>query len=196
MTPVILASASTARAALLAAAGVSFQAKAPRLDEEIAKRRLEAAGVSAGELALGLAEQKALSLDAGDAVVIGADQTLSLDGDVAHKAGDLEAARQRLAALRGRPHQLHAAVVLARNGAIRWRHLATASLIMRWFSDAFLDDYLARYGGEALGAVGCYRLEDAGAQLFDSIEGDYFSILGLPLIPLLGALRREAALLV
>ena len=195
MTPVILASASAARAALLAAAGVAFQVEAPRLDEELAKRQFDSAGISAGELALGLAEQKALSLEAGDAVVIGADQTLSLEGDVAHKAADLEAARQRLVALRGRPHQLHAAIVLARGGTVRWRHVATASLTMRRFSNAFLDDYLARYGSEALGAVGCYRLEDAGAQLFDSIEGDYFSILGLPLIPLLGALRREGALL-
>ena len=126
--------------------------------------------------------------------VIGSDQTLDLDGALYDKAEDLAAARARLQLLRGRTHRLHSAVVVARDGAPIWREVVTASLTMRDFSDAFLEAYLANEGEAALGSVGCYRLEGAGAQLFSKIEGDYFAILGLPLMGLLDLLRRHGEL--
>jgi septum formation protein len=126
-----------------------------------------------------------------DAFVIGADQTLEFEGRLYDKAGTLEEARARLIELRGAPHRLHSAVVVARGGEAIWREVSTATLVMRNFSDAFLDDYLAREGEELLGSVGCYRLEALGAQLFSRIDGDYFAILGLPLLGLLDLLRNH-----
>jgi septum formation protein len=126
--------------------------------------------------------------------VIGADQTLDLDGRLYDKAETLEAARERLITLRGKTHKLHSAVVVAKEGTPIWREVATATLTMRDFSDAFLDDYLKTEGAAALGSVGCYRLEGPGAQLFSRIEGDYFAILGLPLLGLLDLLRRHGEL--
>jgi septum formation protein len=110
------------------------------------------------------------------------------------KAGDLGAARARLETLRGRRHRLHAAVVVAQNGEPIWRDLSSPSLSMRAFTDAFLDGYLSRNGAAVLSSVGCYHLEGEGAQLFDRVDGDYFAILGLPLIGLLDLLRRHGAL--
>ncbi len=127
-------------------------------------------------------------------LVIGADQTLDLDGGLIDKAGSLAEARERLQALRGRPHKLHAGVVVARDGQPIWRELKSATLWMRDFSDGFLDDYLAAEGEAVLGSVGCFRLEGLGVQLFERIEGDYFTILGLPLLGLLDLLRRHGAL--
>jgi septum formation protein len=126
--------------------------------------------------------------------VVGSDQTLEFDGKLYDKAGDLAAARERLKLLRGKPHKLHSAVVVAKEGAPIWRDLSTATLTMREFSDDFLEAYLATEGAEALGSVGCYRLEGPGAQLFSAIEGDYFAILGLPLLGLLDFLRQHGAL--
>lgn len=127
-------------------------------------------------------------------LVIGSDQTLDLEGTLYDKAEDIDAARARLKLLRGKTHKLHSAVVVAKEGAPIWREVVSASLTMRDFSDAFLEDYLKAEGSNALGSVGCYRLEGPGAQLFSKIQGDYFAILGLPLMGLLDLLRRHGEL--
>jgi len=126
--------------------------------------------------------------------VLGADQTLEFQGKLYDKAETLPEARERLTTLRGKPHQLHSAVVVAQRGAVVWRETQSATLRMRDFSDAFLEDYLAAEGEAALGSVGCYRLEGLGLQLFAKIEGDYFTILGLPMMGLLDLLRRRGVL--
>jgi septum formation protein len=142
-----------------------------------------------------LAEEKAVAVSRNRAeLVLGADQTLELDGRLYDKAETADEARARLKTLRGRAHQLHSAVVVAEGGAVVWRETVSATLTMRDFSDAFLEDYLAAEGEHALGSVGCYRLEGSGVQLFSDIEGDYFTILGLPLMGLLELLRRRGVL--
>lgn len=193
--PIVLASKSLARRAVLESAGVSIEVADSGVDEDAAKASLKAAGAGPREIAEALAELKAVKVSRGQpAFVIGADQTLEYEGELFDKVETIEAARSRLEMLRGRPHRLHSAVVVARNGEPVWRELDTASLTMRDFSDGFLEDYLAREGRAALGSVGCYRLEGPGAQLFSAIEGDYFAILGLPLLGLLEFLRRNGAL--
>lgn len=195
MTGLVLASKSAARAAVLAGAGVAFETAVAGVDEEAAKRTLLAEGAGAREVADALAEMKALSISqARPDLVIGADQTLEFDGRLYDKARTLDEARERLRELRGQKHRLHAAVAVARDGVVIWREMSTATLTMRDFSDAFLDAYLAEEGEAALGSVGCYRLEGPGAQLFSRIEGDYFAILGLPLLGLLELLRRQGVL--
>jgi septum formation protein len=191
---VVLASKSAVRARLLAAAGVEFEAVDSGLDETVAKADL--AGQTPDAIALALAEAKALRVSKvrTDALVIGADQTLDFEGRLFDKAGSLAEARARLVMLRGRSHRLHAGIAVARGGKIVWRKCATSSLSMRDFSDAWLDAYLKRNPGPALSSVGCYELEGEGAQLFDRIIGDYFAILGLPLLGLLGCLRKEGVL--
>lgn len=192
---VILASKSAARRAVLEGAGVPFQPVTAGVDEDSAKRSLLAEGATPREVAEALAELKAIRVSrARPGLVIGADQTLEFDGGLYDKVDTVDAARERLRALRGRPHQLHSAVVVAKDGAPIWREVVSATLTMRDFSDAFLEDYLAREGEEALGSVGCYRLEGLGAQLFARIEGDYFAILGLPLLGLLDLLRNHRAI--
>jgi septum formation protein len=193
--PVVLASTSSARRALLAAAGVEFEAVSPGVDEEAAKAALAAEGLTPRDMADALAELKALKVSSRrPGLVIGADQTLDLDGETIDKAATLEAARARLLSLRGRRHKLHSAVVAAIDGRPIWREVSSATLTMRPFSDAFLEDYLAAEGEALLGAVGCYRLEGLGAQLFERIDGDYFTVLGLPLLGLLDLLRRYGVL--
>ncbi len=195
MTPVTLASASASRAAILAGAGVSFSVVSPGVDEEALKASLISGGAGPRDVAEGLAARKALAVAPdGDGLVIGADQTLELDGGLMNKAGTVDEARDHLAHLRGREHQLHTAVAVARAGTIVWSAVESPRLRMRAFTDAYLDAYLARRGQAILSSVGCYHLEGEGAQLFERVEGDYFAILGLPLIGLLEALRREGAL--
>lgn len=196
MTAIVLASTSAARRALLSAAGVPHEAISPGVDEDAAKASLLADRATPREVADALAELKAVraSLKRPGALTIGADQTLDLDGRLFDKAASLEAARERLGLLRGRTHLLHSAVVVARDGQPIWREVPSARLTMRPFTDAFLDGFLARHGEGLLGSVGCYRLEDEGVQLFSAIEGDYFTILGLPMIGLLDLLRRHGAL--
>lgn len=195
MTPVILASKSVARAQVLTAAGVAFEAVGAGVDEAVTKDALLAKGASPRDVALALAEEKAVAASRRHAgVVIGADQTLDLDGRLFDKAETMSEARERLALLRDRTHQLHSAIALAVDGAVVWREVPAATLTMRAFSDAFLDAYLARHGDGLLGSVGCYRLEDDGVQLFQAIDGDYFTILGLPLMGLMGQLRERGAL--
>lgn len=194
---VILASQSSARRAVLTGAGVFHEATVAGVDEDAAKRDLLAAGAGPRDVAEALAEQKALRVSqAREGFVIGADQTLDFEGRLYDKVGDLDAARARLRELRGQTHHLHSAVVVARNGVVIWRETVTAGLTMRDFSDTFLEDYLAVEGPQALGSVGCYRLEGPGAQLFSRIDGDYFSILGLPLLGLMDLLRRHGELAV
>lgn len=191
----ILASKSAARRAVLDGAGVAYEARVAGVDEDAVKASLLAEGAGPREIADALAELKAIRVSAGRPdFVIGSDQTLDLDGQLYDKAESVEAARERLKLLRGRTHKLHSAVVVAKEGAPIWREVVTASLTMRDFTDAFLEDYLASEGPHALGSVGCYRLEGPGAQLFSRIEGDYFAILGLPLMGLLDLLRRHGEL--
>jgi septum formation protein len=191
----VLASKSAARRAVLEGAGVPFEVAVAGVDEESIKQGMLAEGAGPREIAEALAETKALRVSRKrGGFVIGADQTLEFEGGLYDKVDDLAAARARLKLLRGKPHKLHSAVVVARDGAAIWREVATARLVMRDFSDAFLDDYLAGEGEGALGSVGVYRLEGPGAQLFARIEGDYFAILGLPLLGLLELLRRHGEL--
>jgi septum formation protein len=192
---ILLASASASRATLLRNAGVVFEAVSSGVDEAVIKTRLLNAGEGPAAIAETLAEAKALAVSADDRrLVIGADQTLDLDGELVDKASCVEEVRDRLRRLRGRTHLLHSAAVLVRNGAIVWRSLSSPQMTMRAFSDDFLEDYLARQGEAVLSSVGCYHLEGVGAQLFERVEGDQFAVLGLPLIQLLAALRDEAAL--
>lgn len=195
MAKVVLASKSAARRAVLEGAGVPFETAVAGVDEDAVKASLLAEGATPRDVADALAELKAIRVSRSRPdFVVGADQTLEFEGRLYDKADTLEAARERLKALRGKPHKLHSAVVVAKDGAPIWREVVTARLTMRDFSDAFLEDYLAQEGDEALGSVGCYRLEGPGAQLFAKIEGDYFAILGLPLLGLLDLLRRHRVL--
>ena len=192
---VILASKSAARRAVLDGAGVPYEALVAGVDEDAVKASLLAEGAGPRDIADALAELKAIRVSRGrPEFVIGSDQTLDLDGQLYDKADSVEAARERLKLLRGKTHRLHSAVVVAKEGTPIWREVVTASLTMREFSDAFLEAYLASEGPHALGSVGCYRLEGPGAQLFSKIEGDYFAILGLPLMGLLDLLRRHGEL--
>ena len=194
MIPIVLASKSAVRARVLAAAGVPFEVIDAQFDEAAAKGVLR--GHAPREVADALAESKALAGAAQrpDALVVGADQTLELDGVLFDKAATLAEARERLIALRGRSHQLHAAIAVARDRHIVWRELATATLTVRDFTDAYLEAYLGRNQGAALASVGAYELEGEGAQLFTAIDGDFFAILGVPLLGLLGFLRDAGAL--
>jgi septum formation protein len=196
VTPIVLASNSASRRAVLNAAGVPFEAVSPGVDEDEAKARCIAEGLGPRDVAERLAAAKATAVSAArpEAIVIGADQTLELGGALLDKAETLAAGRDRLRQLRGKTHRLHAAVAAARGGAQIWRHVESPRLSMRDVSDAFIDGYLARHGEALLGSVGVYQLENDGVQLFDAIEGDYFAILGLPLTPVLNLLREQGAL--
>ncbi len=192
----VLASASAARAKLLAAAGVDFMVEPAHVDEQVLKERLTTDGAGADRCALALAEAKALTLSERhrDALIIGADQILVCDGRWFDKPSDLGAARRQLMALRGRSHVLETAVCAVRNGERLWQAASAPQLMMRRFSDAFLDDYLAGEEKAILGSVGAYRLEGRGIQLFERIDGDYFAVLGLPLLELLRFLRGRGGL--
>lgn len=186
-----LASKSAARAAILKGARVDFEAVSAGVDEAPLKAEALARRESPRRIAEILAEAKAVAASRGTPnLVIGADQTLELDGRLFDKAETLAEARDNLLALRGRAHRLHSAVALAHNGRTVWRNVQMASLTMRDFSDAFADRYLAQNAEAVLACVGGYELEGEGVQLFSAIEGDYFTILGLPILPLLTELRR------
>jgi septum formation protein len=193
---IILASGSPFRRKLLENAGIAFTIVPPHLDERAIEEPLANSGATPDDVALVLAEAKATVVSEAhpDAFVIGSDQTLSLGDEVFHKPADMEAARRHLLRLSGRTHQLNSAVVLARNGEAVWRHVAVAQMTMRLLDPAFIGRHLADVGAVAMSSVGAYQIEGPGIQLFDRIEGDYFTIVGLPLLPLLAALRDQGAI--
>ncbi|BBK45288.1 Maf-like protein [Allostella vacuolata] len=193
----ILASASRTRAQILGAAGVTFSVQPAAVDEDEIKRSLRAEGADAAITADVLAETKAhrISRQHPGALVIGADQILECGAAWFDKPADSDHARGHLMALRGRAHRLATAVCVVRDGQRLWHHREAPQLTMRPFSDLFLDRYLALEGPELLSSVGAYRLEGLGIQLFARVEGDHFSILGLPLLPLLAFLRDHGVVL-
>jgi septum formation protein len=195
--PLILASESKSRAGLLEAAGLAFIVEPPGLDEAVMRQAVS------GEEALlphdvaevlARAKAEAVSELAPKAYVIGGDQVLALGKTILTKPDSMEAARRQLLDLSGETHTLHTSVAVATNGEAIWAETTVATMTMRKLSPEFIGRYLAAAGEEVLGSVGSYQLEGLGVQLFDKIEGDYFSILGLPLIPLLDTLRREGVI--
>jgi septum formation protein len=193
----ILASASAGRAAILRAAGIEFSVRVAAVDEAAIKDAARAEQADPDETALLLADMKAqrIARREPEALVIGADQLLVCDGRWFDKPRDLAEARSHLHALRNRPHVLVTALVCERGGQRIFHHVARPRLVMRDFSDAFLEAYLAAEGDGLLSSVGAYRLEGLGIHLFDRIEGEQAAILGLPLLPLLGFLRQHGVLL-
>ena len=193
---IILASGSPFRKAMLVNAGVAIEAVPAEVDERALEAPLQDSGISPEDVALVLAEAKATEVSERrpGALVLGCDQTLSLGDEVFHKPADMEGARRHLLALSGKTHQLNSAVVLARDGAVLWRHVSVASLTMRNLDPAFIGRHLARVGAKALSSVGAYQIEGEGIQLFEKIEGDYFTIVGLPLLPVLAKLRDLGAI--
>jgi septum formation protein len=190
---IVLASSSPFRSGLLANAGIAFAAVKPDIDERAVEAPLNGSGATPEDVALILASAKAAEVSERNpgAMVIGSDQTLSLGDEIFHKPADMDGARRHLLRLSGKLHQLNSAVALARDGETLWSHVAVARLTMRALEPAFIGRYLARVGNKALSSVGAYQIEGEGIQLFERIEGDYFTIVGLPLLPLLAALRER-----
>ena len=193
---IILASSSPFRKSLLANAGITFAAVKPDVDERAAEAPLKGSGATPEDVALVLAVAKAAEVSERNprALVIGSDQTLSLGDEIFHKPADMEGARRHLLHLSGKTHQLTSAVALVRDGETLWSQVAVARLTMRKLEPAFIGRYLARVGEKALSSVGAYQIEGEGIQLFDNIEGDYFTIVGLPVLPLLAELRKLGAI--
>nr|WP_319391345.1 Maf-like protein [uncultured Cohaesibacter sp.] len=196
MIPLILASKSQARASLLSNAGLSFETFAAEVDERAAEQPLVETGAPPADIATLLAEVKAMDVSTrhSDALVIGADQTLGFGDKRFNKPENEDAARRQLLDLCGQSHQLHSAVACAKGGEILWSHVSTATLTMRPLSPQEIGRYMARVGDQVRSSVGCYQLEGLGVQLFEQIDGDYFTILGLPLLPLLSYLRQHQGL--
>lgn len=194
--PLILASGSPFRRMMLESAGVTVEAVTADLDERALEAPLKESGASPEDVALVLAEAKAVEVSGRrpQRLVLGCDQTLSLGDRIFHKPADMEAARRHLLALSGRTHQLNSAAVLAQDGKVLWRHVGVASLTMRDLDPAFIGRHLARVGEKALQSVGAYQVEGEGIQLFETIDGDHFTIVGLPLLALLAELRRLGAI--
>lgn len=190
---IILASTSQSRARLLEQAGLSFVVMPARVDEDAVKDAMLAEQASHLHIAEMLAELKALQVSqkAGNALVIGADQVLSAQNILYNKPCDRDEARRQIRSLSGREHELFTAVCVAQSGKVIWRQADRAKLKMRNFSDSFIDSYLDEMGDMALTTVGCYQLEGRGPLLFERISGDYYGILGLPLLPLLQLLRMH-----
>jgi septum formation protein len=187
---VTLASGSESRRRLLTAAGIDAAAVKPNVDEDAMKAGLRAEGMSVRDQAMRLAEMKAIKISQRvPGLVIGGDQMLALDNEAFDKPKDLAVAADHLRKLSGKAHTLETAIVVCENGEPVWRHLARPRLTMRPLTEEFIEDYVERVGEPLLSTVGAYQLEGLGAQLFNKIEGDYFSILGLPLLPLLDYLR-------
>jgi septum formation protein len=193
---IVLASGSQFRKAMLEAAGVDIDVVPAKIDERTVEKTLEGTGASPEDVAQVLAEAKALDVSERQPgrLVLGCDQTLSLDDELFHKPRDMEDARRHLLKLSGRTHQLNSAAVLARNGEALWREVGIARLTMRKLEPGFIGRHLARVGPMALNSVGAYQIEGEGIQLFEKIDGDHFTIVGLPLLPLLKELRAMGAI--
>lgn len=194
--PLILASGSATRREMLAGAGIPVEVVRPEVDERALEASLEGEVASAEKVARTLAAAKALAVSAlhPDRLVLAADQTLDCDGRSFHKPADLAEAAEQLLRLAGRSHRLHAAFALAHRGEVVAEGVERANLAMRAFDRAFVDRYLAAAGPSILSSVGGYQIEGLGAQLFERIEGDHFTILGLPLLPVFAALRAQRCL--
>lgn len=194
---VVLASASKSRASLLTAAGLAFEIVPAHADEDAVKTALKAEGADARQCAETLAEIKAVQVSRRlpEALVIGADQMLECDGVWFDKPRDMNGARAHLTAMRGKTHTLPTAVAVVLGGSVIWHHSASPRLTMRDFTDAFIEHYLANTGEQILSSVGAYQLEGWGAQLFERIDGDFATILGLPLLPLLAFLREHQVIM-
>lgn len=194
--PIILASGSNIRQALLNNAHVPFDVVVPRIDEESIKAALLQEGASPRDVSDALAEHKSLKISNKyrDALVIGCDQVLEHDGEILSKPNCPETARAQLARLRGERHRLLSAVVICHQASPIWRHIGQVRLEMRAFSDAYLDEYVERNWDSIRHAVGAYKLEEEGVRLFSRIDGDYFSVLGLPLLELLAYLNASGDL--
>lgn len=189
-----MASKSPFRANLLKNAGLTFGAENADIDERSVEAPLYATGATPEDVAIILAEAKAhaVSEKNPDALIIGCDQTLSLGNEIFHKPADLAEAGKNLLKLSGKTHQLNSGIVLVRNGETIWRHVSIAYMTMRELRPEFIGRYLGRVGDSALSSVGAYQVEGEGIQLFEKIDGDYFTIIGLPLLPLLQKLREES----
>lgn len=192
----VLASGSASRKALLTAAGVAFVADPADLDEDRLMADLKARGADASAVASELARQKALAVSRRHpgATVLGGDSVIAFGSEYLSKCATLDAARALLARLSGQTHLLVSAAALARDGALLWTHASPCRMVMRNLSPDFLNDYLATEGPAILSSVGCYHFEGRGAQLFATVDGDYFSVLGLPLLQVLAQLRKEGVL--
>ncbi|HWU63424.1 MAG TPA: Maf family nucleotide pyrophosphatase [Ensifer sp.] len=190
----ILASGSPFRKQLMEAAGLTFAADPARINEREIEAPLVLAGATPEAVATALAKAKAedVANRHADAFVIGSDQVMSMDGRLFHKCTSVEMAREQLRSMRGRTHRLSSAISIVRNGEEVWKHISVADLTFRDFTDAFLDSYIANAGSKVLLTVGAYSYEGLGQQLFEKVEGDFFTIIGLPMLPLLAALRELA----
>ncbi|WP_244430840.1 Maf family protein [Methylocystis sp. ATCC 49242] len=193
--PLILASRSAGRQAVLAQSGLPFEARPADVDERGIESRLEPVGADALALALARAKARSVSARSLGRLVLGADQVASCEEWIFGKPGTMKEAAELLRFLSGRSHRLHSAVALVRDGAIIFETVAHADLTMRELSDEFIAAYLALMGETALASAGAYQVEGLGAQLFASVSGDHWTIMGLPILPLLDALRREGALI-
>lgn len=193
---IILASGSAIRRKLMSDAGLSFEVIAKPVDEGAIKESMLAESARLGDIADALAEAKSMRVSRiEEGLVIGADQIMVMDNQLFDKPKDIDEARARLKLMRGKTHYLMGAVVICENGHPVWRHMAKTKLTMRDFSDAFLEDYLEKEGELVTKSVGAYRFEGLGAQLFSHVEGDFFSILGLSLLPVMDYLRTRGAIL-
>lgn len=189
---ITLASASEIRLTLLRAANLTVTARPARIDEDAIRAAMEAEGATPRDLADTLAEMKARKIaEKTPGLVLGCDQVLELKRQVFSKPASTDDARRQLHLLRGQTHKLLSAMVLYENGQPVWRHVGEARLTMRSLSDTFIDDYLSRNWQSIRHAVGCYKLEEEGVRLFSAIEGDHFTILGLPMLPLLSYLESR-----
>ena len=194
--PIILASGSTIRQTLLTNAGVTFATEVARIDEEAIRAALQAEGANPVDIADALADAKArkISIKNPDALVIGCDQILSVSNEMLSKPLDIADAKQQLKLLNGKTHKLLSAAVIYLGGQPQWRHVGTVRMHMRRCTDEYLTDYLQRNWDSVRESVGCYKLEEEGVRLFSRVEGDYFTVLGLPLTELLGYLTTRGVL--
>ena len=193
--PITLASGSKIRRQILDGAGLEYDVKTSLVDEASIKTSMIEMGAPPRDIADALAEAKAVKVSRDkDGLVIGADQIMVMDGHIYDKPKTMDEARERLLSMRGKPHFLIGAVVICQNGQAVWRHASKTTLHVRDFSEGFVDDYLAAEGEDILSTVGAYKFEGRGAQLFSKVDGDFFSILGLSLLPVLDYLRIRGVL--